>query len=161
MIRSRRYLSRVPATLAAMGLVMVVGCTDDSGLAKRYPVTGTIKYNGAPVPKGTISFTSDQPDGRSAGGDIVDGKYSVSTTGAPNDGALPGKYKVSIKATEADTTELKEISKGGQFHHDKAFAKSVETAKKLVPSKYSLPDTSGLTAEVKAAPNTFNFDLTD
>jgi hypothetical protein len=30
-----------------------------------------------------------------------------------------------------------------------------------VPSKYTLPETSGLTAEVKAQSNTINFDLPD
>jgi hypothetical protein len=161
MIISRRYVSGIPATLAAMGLVWVLGCGDDSGLSKRHPVTGTVKYKGEPVPKGTISFTPAEAGGRAAGGDIVDGNYSLSTTGVPDDGALPGSYKVTIKALEMDTKEMQAVAKGGQFHHDKTYLKSLQSAKKLVPSKYTLPETSGLTAEVKAQSNTINYDLQD
>jgi hypothetical protein len=144
-----------------MGLVMVLGCGDDSGLGKRHPVTGTVKYNGEPVAKGTITFTPTSAEGRAAGGDIVEGRYSLSTTGAPNDGALAGSYKVSITALETDTKEMQAVAKGGQFHHDAAYAKSVKSAKKLVPSKYNIPDTSNLTAEVKPQANTLDFDLKD
>jgi hypothetical protein len=56
---------------------------------------------------------------------------------------------------------LKAIAKGGQFHHDKTFAKTVRNAKRLVPSKYQLADTSGLTATVKAESNTSDFNLKD
>jgi hypothetical protein len=157
----RRFGFGVPATFAAMGLVMFLGCGDDSGLGKRYPVTGTVKYKGQPVSKGRISFSPDGGGGRACGGDIDNGAYSLSTTGAPNDGALPGKYKVSVTALEVDTTEMQKIAKGGQFHHDKAFKKANEQAKKLVPEKYALADTSGLTREVEARANTINFDLTD
>jgi len=68
---------------------------------------------------------------------------------------------VTVTAKEMDTTEVKAIAKGGQFHHDEAFAKAAKNAKPLVPAKYSLADTSGLTAEVKAQSNKVNFDLTD
>ena len=33
--------------------------------------------------------------------------------------------------------------------------------KQLIPSKYMAPETSGLTAEVKAQSNTIDFQLTD
>ena len=161
MIASRTFACRVTAALAGMGAVLVLGCGDPSGLPKRYPVSGTVTYQGKPVEKGRINFIPTQADGRAAGGEIENGEYSL-TTAEPGDGAIPGSYKVTIIAVEVDTTKLKEIAKGGQFHHDKAFAKAVRTAKKLVPSKYQLPDTSGLTAEVKAQTNSgVNFELTD
>ena len=154
------FTRRAVFTLAGVGLVMVLGCADNSGLAKRYAVSGTVNYLGKPVEKGAITFTPTQADGRTASGTITNGSYSL-TTAEPGDGALPGSYKVTVTAKEIDTTELKEIAKGGQFHHDAAFAKAVKNAKPLVPAKYSLAETSGLTAEVKAQSNTVNFDLTD
>jgi len=143
-----------------MGLVACLGCGDDTGLAKRYPVSGKVTYKGEPVEKGRISFVPTTPDGRPAAGQIENGRYSL-TTLAPDDGAIPGKYKVTVLAQEIDTSEMKAIAKGGQFHHDKAFLKATKTAKALVPSKYSLAETSGLEREVKAQSNSLDFDLTD
>lgn len=154
--------SRISAILAGMGLVLVLGCGDSSGLATRYPVSGTVTYKGQPVEKGTIGFIPTEADGRPATGELKDGAYSL-TTLTPNDGALPGSYKVTVVSVDMDTTQIKAIAEktGGAAHHDMTFAKAVKTAKKLVPSKYSLADTSGLTAEVKPQSNTVNFDLTD
>ena len=110
--------------------------------------------------KGTISFVPVGAEGRPAAGQIEKGKYSL-TTLAPGDGAMPGKYKVTVMSSDVDTTEMKAIAKGGQFHHDEAFAKAAKGAKALVPSKYNLAETSGLEQEVKASTNSFNFPLVD
>jgi hypothetical protein len=142
-------------------VVIVLGCGDDTGLGKRYPVSGTVTYKDQPVEKGRIDFIpagSDQ--GRAASGDIVDGRY-VLTTAISGDGALPGSYKVTVVSKEWDTSNLKGDANGGQFHHDKNFAKAVENAKDFVPSRYSLADTSGLTADVKEQSNQRDFELKD
>lgn len=154
------YARRAAATIALMGGIVVLGCGDESGLPPRYSVTGTVKYKGEPVEKGTITFAPNAPEGRVASGDIENGNYSL-TTATPNDGALPGSYKVTISSVDVDTSEMQAIAKGGQFHHDAAFAKAVKTSKKNVPSKYQLADTSGLTADVKESSNVIPFDLTD
>lgn len=161
MMASRTFACRVAAALAGMGAVLILGCGDTTGLGKRYAVSGKVTYQGKPLEKGRINFIPTQADGRAAGGEIENGDYSL-TTAEPGDGAFPGTYKVTIVAVDLDTTKMKEIAKGGQFHHDGAFAKAVKTAKKLVPSKYQVPEMSGLTAEVKAQTNSgVNFDLTD
>src|SRR4051812_41271144 len=119
---------RAATALAGMGLVLVVGCGDSSGLAKRYPVSGTVTYKGQPVEKGTVNFIPAAPDkGREATGSISNGRFRL-TTSTPDDGAMPGQYKVTVQAQEVDTTELHAISKGGQHHHDDKFAKAVMTA---------------------------------
>jgi len=143
-----------------MGLVLVIGCSDASGLAKRYPASGTVTYNGQPVEKGNVGFIPDAPDGRSATGAITNGKFTL-TTATPDDGALPGTYKVTVISQDRDNTELQAVAKGGQFHHDEKFAKAVASAKNLVPARYKLPDTSDLKAEVKPQSNTFTFELKD
>jgi len=154
------YGRRLAATLAVMGMVAVYGCGDDTGLAKRYPVSGTVTYNGKPVEKGSITFNPTDPDGRPATGPIRDGNYTL-TTARENDGALPGTYKVTVVSKEGDDSKVKAIAKGGPAHHDAAFAESVKKAKSMVPPKYSIPDTSGITKEVKAATNTIPIELTD
>jgi hypothetical protein len=148
------------AALLAFGMTAVVGCGDDTGLGKRYPVSGTVKYKGAPVEKGTIAFTPVDAGLRPATGQIDKGSYSLTTLN-PGDGAMAGKYKVTVKSVEIDTTEMKTIAKGGQFHHDKAFADATKNAKSLVPSKYGLVETSGLEKVVQPSSNSIDFDLTD
>lgn len=161
MSASRTLLKLSACLSAVLATIAVVGCGDASGLAARYPVTGTVKYKGELVPKGNISFSPDDPaTGRAAGGEIKDGSYKL-TTANPDDGALPGSYKVTITSVDIDSTKLKEIAKGGQFHHDKSFLEANKSAKQLVPSKYSLADTSKLTAKVEAKSNSIDFDLTD
>ena len=172
MIRNHvgRLLFVVPAVAAALG------CGDDSGLARRYPVSGTVTYNGKPLERGNISFAPDGPGGRAAGGTIVDGRYSL-TTHDLDDGALPGKYKVSIAAKEADTSkvDLTKVKKGTGGNLTEAqkkviaaaypqliAGKAAAVAKNLVPAKYSSPETSALTFEVKEQSNTgVDFDLKD
>jgi hypothetical protein len=152
---------RISAALAVAVTLVIGGCGDDSGLDKRFPISGNVKVNGAPLEKGTITFNPTTPEGRAATGSIENGRYSL-TTVTPNDGALPGSYKVTVVAKEiqeADAAKIKEIAKGGQAHHDATFAKANKNAKSLVPSKYSLADTSGLTADVKAASSSTDFDL--
>jgi len=148
------------AFVASLGMLAFSGCDDGTGLGKRYSVSGMVAYKGEPVKSATISFVPTSPEGRSASGQVEDGNYSL-TTLAPNDGALPGKYKVTIISKSIDTTELQAIAKGGQFHHDKAFAKASKNAKALVPSKYTLPETSGLEGVVKEQSNKIDFELKD
>jgi hypothetical protein len=160
MIVPRISASKVLAAIAGMGLMIVIGCGDDSGLDARHPVSGKVTYNSQPVAKGRIDFVPAEATGRAASGDISDGTYTL-TTAKPGDGALPGSYKVTVTSVEVDTTELKAIAKGGQFHHDEAFLKANQNAKRLVPAKYQLAETSGLTATVKAESNKIDFPLTD
>jgi hypothetical protein len=97
--------ARAASVLASLGLVLVLDCGgDDTGLGRRYPVSGTVRYKGQPVEKGLISFRPTQPGGRAASGTISGGEYSL-TTQIDNDGALPGTYQVSIIARDVDVAK--------------------------------------------------------
>jgi len=148
--------------VAALGLVVVLGCGDDTGLAKRYPVSGTVKYNGQPVEKGQINFiATDKVNQRDANGFIENGHY-ILTTAKPGDGALPGDYGVVITAIQTDDSKVIEtVVKQGGGGRQQDIAKAHATGKLLVPPKYQLPETSGLKATVKTESNTFDFNLTD
>ena len=96
-----RRSSRCLALLAIPALLVLASCggTDD-GLGKRYPVSGTVKYNGSPLEKGEISFvTEDMSKNFGATGTITNGSYTLSM-GGEGDGAQAGKYKVTISAKE-------------------------------------------------------------
>lgn len=163
-----RLKSRAIATAATLAGLLALGCSDD-GLGKRYYVGGTVKYNGQPVEKGEINFVPANPEGRAASGVIEKGSYVLSTLG-DQDGALPGKYEVTITSKDVDLTEAKakiEKMSGGKMAGanialpQEMVAKAQKSAKNNIPAKYSTPSTSGLTFEVKEQSNTADFNLTD
>ncbi|WP_152052910.1 hypothetical protein [Tautonia marina] len=153
-------LTRSLALLGGLILLLTAsGCGGD-GLGKRYPVSGTITYKGEPVPHGNIFFVPDDPNtGRAASGSISEGRYRLSTAGT-NDGAFPGSYKIRIMALEVDNSQVEANMQGGSGRQDDVIA-ATQAAQKLIPAKYELETTSGLTATVEEGSNTFDFELTD
>jgi hypothetical protein len=158
----KRYQQSLAAILTGLGLVWAVGCGDDTGLGRRYPVSGMVTYKGKPVEKGLISFRPTHPEGRAAGGAIADGSYSLETAGN-NDGALTGTYQVTITARDVDVAKaLAEAkAKNPRVPWQLAEFQAQKKGKSLIPVRYSSPETSGLTREVKEQSNRFDFELTD
>jgi len=152
-----RLRHRLIGSLAGLGLLAVLGCGGD-GLPRRYPVSGRVTYQGKPVPKGEVTFSPTRDNGRTAAGNIQgDGSYRL-TTMNPGDGALPGRYRVSVTAVAVDFSEV-ETTKGGPPLSEEA--EEILPRIHYAPSRYENPDTSGLTAEVKPQSNTINFVLRD
>jgi hypothetical protein len=145
----------------SVAVLLLAGCSDTTGLAKRYPVSGTVTYNGAPVAKGNINFipTGTAATDRAATATIENGRYTL-TTATENDGAFPGTYDVTITSTEVDLTEVKANMKGGSGRQDDVLRAS-RNAKSLIPTKYGFPEQSGLKADVKSGSNRFDFALKD
>jgi hypothetical protein len=162
MLHLRRIVTPIATALAAAGLLVIAGCGDDTGLGKRYPVSGTVTYKDQPVEKGQIAFIPVDPkEQRPANGFIENGRYTL-TTATPGDGAMPGKYKVTIQSQSVDTTQVIEtVKKQGGGGRQGDIAKAASKAKNLIPSKYLLTDTSGLEATVEARSNQLDFPLND
>jgi hypothetical protein len=158
-----RAIFAVSSGLVTVTMLVVVGCgSDDTGLGRRYPVSGTVKYKGEPVPTGSITFEPTSTEsGRHAYGFIENGAYSLSTSGASGEGALPGDYKVVIISTTVDMRELAKKSGGLVRQGDTEFQQIVKNAQDVVPKKYFRSDTSPLTAKVGERAETINFDLED
>jgi hypothetical protein len=160
--RSRRWL----AVLIVPALLVLASCGTDDGLGKRYPVSGTVKYNGSPLEKGDISFVSeDMSKNFGATGTITNGSYTLSMGGA-GDGAQVGKYKVTISAKEdysekAQADFKKETGSVSPKLLPNFVAKAAASAKSLIPAGYGDARTTTLKAEVEAKPNTFEFNLSD
>jgi hypothetical protein len=150
--------------LSSAVTVVVLGCAgDESGLDRRYKVTGHVTYNSQPVAKGTIAFEPSNPPvpiGRHASGFIENGYYTL-TTAIEGDGALPGEYKVVISSSSVDFGSSIKSQPGLAHQGGEEFKKAVKAGKSLVPVKYANSTTSGLTAKVETRAMTFDFDLTD
>jgi hypothetical protein len=97
--------------------------------------------NGEPLRAGEITFHPKETVGAEASAELEsDGSFQL-TTAVKNDGALPGYYLVSISPYSMKT------------------GRATATQAHLVPAKYAAPETSELTAEVKAQDNEFTFHI--
>ncbi|AGA27898.1 hypothetical protein [Singulisphaera acidiphila] len=154
--------------LASLMIVMSFGCGDDGGLATRYPVSGKVTYKGAPIKKASINFIPNDPEGRPAGGRIEDGQYVLTTLNS-DDGAIPGKYKVTVDDRELDQDAMRasadaEAKKKGVAYNvipQHLQASALQKMKSSLPGKYQISSTSDLEVEVKNQSNTFNLELKD
>jgi len=153
----------VGMALGVAATAVILGCGDDSGLPTRYKVSGTVKYKGQPVPKGTVVFepvNPPPPQGRVAQGSIENGSYTL-TTSTPNDGALPGEYKVIIMSSDLDVAALAK-GQGGLLHQgDSKHVEALKAAKNPLPAKYAQSEKTPEKAKVEARSNSFDFDLKD
>lgn len=128
------------------GLLVLAGFAGcDSGSEGRQPVTGTIKFKGAPLTHGRIEFSPQEKSaGTMEGAEVRDGKYSLPV----KSGLMPGKYQVRISAVdESQKAQPAEEAPGAG-----------PAPKELIPEQYNV--NSKLTAEVtKKGPNNFDFNL--
>lgn len=136
--------SRGPFVFALLLGALLAGCGPSA--PKRYPVSGTVKYKGAPLPNGSIMFLEEGTGALVTGTTITDGKYAIPEAG----GLLAGKYKVSV--SYPDPKGAAPAPKEGE-----APGASREV-KETLPAKYNR-DTE-LRAEIKAdGANELPFDL--
>jgi hypothetical protein len=117
-------------------------------------VSGVVKYQGQPLENAQVVFIPDTASAPPASGATdKNGRYHLMTH-VPGDGAIVGKYRVMVTARGPDKIlpEGQSVSglPGG----------NTEPGDPLIPQKYFLPDTSGLTADVKSGRNPINFELT-
>jgi hypothetical protein len=77
----------------ALGLAALAGCGSEE---KLYRVSGTVTYDGKPIPKGLIFFDPDGTKGTAGGqgfANILNGKYD---TAAEGKGVRGGTYVVRV-----------------------------------------------------------------
>jgi hypothetical protein len=130
-------------------VLLIVGAFGCGGSASRpYPVSGQVTYRKKPLAEAVVTFhpkTSQPPGHPLSATTDAQGRFKL-TTKTPNDGASPGDYTVTVV--------LREKRRDGD--------EEVRNGRNLLPSKYSEPGTSGLTATVKPQDNVLEpFALTD
>lgn len=135
--------------------VLFAGCASD-GRPKVVPVSGKVTQKGKPMTQGEVMFT---PTGGVPGAAVTvatgqiesDGSYRL-TTFNTGDGAVPGKYKVTVVSRSAGDEMMKMNKKA-----DGTIAYKLPPS--AVASKYSSLDTTPLTYTVTDGSNTIDIDL--
>jgi hypothetical protein len=145
--RQRTFHVATVLLLAVVASALLAGCGGGDSLP-REAVSGTVKFDGAPLKSGTIQFQPTSAGETTAGiAPINDGKYTVKQS----EGLVPGKYQVIITGILAPP-EAPKNEMPGDTHPPRA------PAKEVIPEKYNAR--SELAAQVtKEGPNTFDFDL--
>jgi hypothetical protein len=123
---------------AFLSLPLLAGCGGD----KLVEISGSVTYEGQPVPKGTISFLTPDGKGQTAGNLIVDGKYSVKVP--------PGSRVVRIEGFKIVGQESLDPS-------DPTRAK-VDKLEPMVPEEYN-SEKSTLKAEIRSDTRVLDFHL--
>jgi hypothetical protein len=116
-------------------------CAADKADAPLAKVSGKITLDGKPLASATVTFYPEAKDGKTATGKTDDaGRYTMKTAGA--DGALPGKYRVTISLPPRDEKDPK-------------------PPRRAIPPRYSDKEKSELTVEIPPKGSSeFDFDLT-
>jgi hypothetical protein len=141
------------ALLAAT--VLLSGCSGRFGGSNLPPlvkVTGTVTYQGQPIEGADVTFNNVDAGYTAIGKTDASGRFLLATAG--QEGVGVGKQVVAIRRVDVidNTPAGVDVSAGG--------VASPPTIRWIVPEKYSVPSTAGLSAEVKTgSPNDFPFDL--
>jgi hypothetical protein len=101
-IRMSKYhlpAKRLLAASALLSCVLAGGCGPEG--PRRYEVSGTVTYQGSPIPFGTILFVPDSAKGNtgpSGQATIRDGKFDTAAEGV---GAVGGPHLLTIDASRS------------------------------------------------------------
>lgn len=142
----RQEIGLMKFAFAAVFALIASGCGGPSKPSvPLVQVSGTVKYAGAPVTKGTIFFAPETDGGTPYSG-VIDsnGRYSMAFS-ADHKGIPAGNYRISVIAKEPDSMDPMGVPIIG---------------KSQIPDKYASPDTSETIATVeKKGSVTLDFDL--
>ena len=157
-------MTRYQSTILALLFCCLIGCGGPTVQKPVYPVSGKVTLRGAPVAKATVIF---QPVGKdqavATAMTDLEGGYKL-TTYDSFDGATAGKFEVLISKSAApaasnapthDPTGGNLSTPSAPTHNAKAAAGDSGAT---IDPKWSQPN-NGLSAEVKAGDNTFDFKL--
>jgi hypothetical protein len=126
-------------------VLAVLGC---GGNKNECEVSGTVTYQGKPLPMGTVSFL-DSSNQWLASSPITKGKYTIK-------GKVPvGPVKITVTTPGSSPGKF-----GGRRPNVGAKNKFGEPLEVIpIPAKYSSAGSSGLTYTVQPGPNEYNIDL--
>jgi hypothetical protein len=129
--------------VAAIIATVSLGCGGSGGQSGQ-SVVGKVALDGKPLEKGKVVLS--HVDGFTAAtGEITNGEFRL----RPSDGAVPGKYRVSIHS---------EKKTGKSIPHPDVYGSKIEEVVEAVPAVYNV--NTKLEAEIKAdGENSLDFAL--
>lgn len=142
--------------------LLLSGCSGGTGVTT-VSASGVVIYKGQPVSEANVAFLGDGSIRPAIAVTDDDGKF-VLTTVRSGDGAVVGKHMVTVSKTVEPPTKAAPTGSVSMEDAAKAAQETPSDAKilYLVPEKYSLPATSGLTFEVTdGGENYFEIKLED
>ena len=167
MVRERRTSWLSCVSLCGMGLLANSGC----GGVKTVPVTGTVTLDGKTLDGVSIVFVPTEQEGKQANGRTdASGTFTLSSVGA-DQGALPGSSKVGLSKLKEGPAEAGKAVEGQAPKGAPAGTMlsgpggggpgkgGMQKPAYALPVKYTNPNTSGITVEVKAGMDPVKIEL--
>ena len=146
--------------LVALLALAASGCdATPEGQVPTAPVEVTVTYKNQPVEEAVITFANSVGNPPAFGRTDKNGVAQMSTY-KTNDGATLGTHMVSVVKQEFDNAK-EDAPQDSPDYTPTPGASPLPVVKDLLPKKYSLPTTSGLTAEVKKGENGLALELVD
>ena len=114
----------LPSVIAALGFTLLSGCGGGDDAPERYNITGTVVFNGEPLPAGEIQLIPNSAqgvEGPAGNAVIVDGKFNTAERGT---GIVGGAHYVVINGFDGqgDPGGLMPMGKplfaGYRFEHE-------------------------------------------
>lgn len=143
----------VPRTLI-LGIVSFcsfIGCGESSTDTRpRYPASGTVTLEGAPVDGAVVAFVLQEGSGTAVAMTDDLGKFQLNLPPGKN-GIPAGKYKITVRKTSSSAPTVKEPTTFEEMekqHKAGITAAPPPPPKQGVPTRYGDPETSNLTEEV-------------
>ena len=144
----KQLLKSRPARVASIGIaylaIMATGC--GSGNPETFPASGKVSYKGATLQNGVVQLVPEGSGNAATGQIQADGTFKLGTF-EKDDGALPGKYNISVQV-------FPPAGEGAGLPGQEFGNKEPP-----IPRKYMDPNTSKLTYEIKAGENKIELDL--
>lgn len=139
--------------------LLLIGCGGGDGPPATYAVKGVVTFEGKPLEGANVVLVPKDPTAKSAGA-LTDkeGNFAVKTFWNPENqlnGALPGDYGIAVTKLEQRETPPDMKPEDVMAMHMK-----LGPPKSVLPTKYSVPATSGLKVTVgNSSPEPLKLEL--
>jgi hypothetical protein len=135
-----------PRVIASVVVSLALcGCSSDnsaSGRPRVVPVAGRVLFNGQPLAGAHVTFTNTEANRSGFAKTDAEGKFTL-TTFKPNDGAVPGKQRISVSKLEPFNP-----ANGGADRTTTTNVAPNPARRWLIPRRYGDVETSGLSADI-------------